>query len=75
MRLEFLVITASVDTFPSMTGQTKRDPIEIGCVTGEPLTVAKRALDEGLNLMSEAVKKGPTGGFVWFKALERLRGA
>jgi hypothetical protein len=75
MSPEFWVTVASVETVLSITGHTKREPTEMGLVIGEPLTEANRALDEGLNLISEAVEKGPTGGVVWFKALEMFRGA
>lgn len=75
MSPDFWVTTASVETVPFMTGHTKREPMEMGFVAGEPLTEANSALEEGLNLISEAVKNGPTGGVVWFKALEMFRGA
>jgi hypothetical protein len=64
MRLASCVNIEVVDTFPSTTGHAYSDPTVTGFVAGEPFTVAKRALEVGLNLMSEVVKNGPTGGVV-----------
>lgn len=36
--------------------------------------MAKRAEEEGLKFMSEAVEKGPMGGVVWFRPWAMLRG-
>lgn len=35
-------------------------------LVGEPLVMAKRAVEDGLKTISDAVPPGPTGGVVWF---------
>jgi hypothetical protein len=40
-------------------------------LVGEPFTVANRADSDGLNVMSETVFGGPTGGVLWPREMER----
>lgn len=56
-----------VDTLLPTTGHTKTEPRTAGVDPegGLPFVATKRAVDDGLNLMSEAVRIGPAGGVVW----------
>ncbi len=75
IRLELRVMLGSLATVPlARTGQAKRAPSTTGLAGvedvagkgGAPLTEAMSADEEGLKVISEAVRKGPTGGVVWF---------
>lgn len=65
-----------VETLALTTGQAKMKPgtgLLEGLAGGAPLTETKRAVEEGLNLMSETVRGGPPGGVDWLIAGARER--